>query len=92
MVWGLPLLNPHFLKKENKMINKIILLIGSALTVACTSFGIWFARQLADRQPICYFEEAMGYNSFNYLDTYFLLIVGVGVGVSLMVVLRELID
>jgi nitric oxide reductase large subunit len=92
MVWGLPLLNPHFFKKENKMINKILLLIGSALTVACTSFGIWFARQLVTREPICYWEEAMGHNSFNYLDTYMLLLLGIGIGLSIMEVLRELID
>ena len=74
------------------MINKILLLIGSALTVACTSFGIWFARQLVTREPICYWEEAMGHNSFNYLDTYMLLLLGIGIGLSIMVVLRELID
>ena len=72
--------------------NKIILTIGSALTVALTSFGIWFARQIIEIEPICYWDLETGYNSVNYADTYMILLLGVGVGVGIMVVLRELID
>jgi|TARA_Y100000780_G_scaffold36310_1_gene29334 hypothetical protein len=72
--------------------NKIILTIGSALTVALTSFGIWFARQIIEIEPICYWDLETGYNSINYADTYMILLLGVGVGVGIMVVLRELID
>ena len=74
------------------MLNKILLTIGSALTVALTSFGIWSARALVELEPVCYFDEAIGYNSFNYGDTYVILMLGMGIGLSIMVVLRELID
>ena len=74
------------------MLNKILLTIGSALTVALTSFGIWLARQLTEKEPICYWDLETGYNSINYADTYMILLLGVGVGVGIMVVLRELID
>ena len=74
------------------MINKITLTIGSALAIALTSFGLWSARQLVEKEPYCYFDEMTGFNSFGYADTYMILLLGVGVGVSIMVVLRELID
>ena len=74
------------------MINKIILTIGSALTVALTSFGIWLARQLPEKEPICYWDLETGYNSVNYADTYMILLLGIGIGIGIMVVLRELID
>ena len=74
------------------MLNKILLTIGSALTIALTSFGIYSARQLTEIEPVCFWDLETGYNSVNYADTYMILLLGVGVGVGIMVVLRELID
>ena len=74
------------------MLNKILLTIGSALTVALTSFGIWSARALVVLEPVCYFDEAVGFNSFNYADTYALLTVGIAIGISIMVVFDQLRD
>jgi len=74
------------------MINKILLTTGSALTIALTSFGIYSARQLTEIEPVCYWDLETGYNAINYADTYMILLLGIGIGVSLMVVLRELID
>ena len=74
------------------MINKITLTLGSALTIALTSFGLWSARQLVEREPYCYFDEMTGFNSFNYADTYILLIIGVGVGIGLATIIRTLTD
>ena len=74
------------------MINKITLTLGSALTIALTSFGLWSARQLVVKEPYCYFDEMTGFNSFNYADTYILLIIGVGVGIGLATIIRGILD
>jgi hypothetical protein len=74
------------------MLNKILLTIGSALTVGTASFGIWSARKLTEIEPICYWDLETGYNSINYADTYMILLLGIGIGIGIMVVLRELID
>jgi hypothetical protein len=74
------------------MLNKIILTISSALTIAFASFGIWSARQLIEIEPICYWDLETGYNAINYADTYMILLLGVGVGMGIIIVLRELID
>ena len=70
------------------MLNKIIIAIGSAMTIALISFGIYSARELVARTPIAYWHLEEAFNSFDYADTYTLLIVGVGVGVCLMAVLN----
>ena len=72
------------------MLNKIILTIGSALTIALTSFGIWSARQLVETTPYCY--DGLSFNAFNYADTYMLLIIGVGAGIGLATIIRTLTD
>ena len=65
------------------MLNKIIIAIGSAMTIALISFGIYLARELVARTPIAYWHLETAYNSFNYADTYIILVVGVGIGVCL---------
>jgi len=72
------------------MLNKIILTIGSALTIALTSFGIWSARQLVEKTPYCYDDVA--FNAFNYADTYMLVVVGIGIGIGVATIIRTLTD
>ena len=72
------------------MLNKIIIAIGSAMTIALISFGIYLARELVARTPIAYWHLETAYNSFNYADTYIILVVGVGIGVCLMTTIMEL--
>ena len=72
------------------MLNKIIIAIGSAMTIALISFGIYLARELVARTPIAYWHLEEAFNSFNYADTYIILVVGVGIGVCLMTTLMEL--
>ena len=72
------------------MLNKIIIAIGSAMTIALISFGIYLARELVARTPIAYWHLETAYNSFDYADTYIILIVGVGIGVCLMTTIMEL--
>ena len=74
------------------MLNKIIIAIGSAMTIALISFGIHSARELVARTPIVYWHLEEAFNSFDYSDTYTLLIVGVGIGVTLMAVLNGFMD
>jgi hypothetical protein len=72
------------------MLNKIIIAIGSAITIALISFGIYLARELVARTPIAYWHLETAYNSFDYADTYMILVVGVGIGVCLMTTIMEL--
>ena len=72
------------------MLNKIIIAIGSAMTIALISFGIYLARELVARTPIAYWHLETAYNSFDYADTYMILVVGVGIGVCLMTTIMEL--
>jgi len=72
------------------MLNKIIIAIGSAMTIALISFGIYLARELVARTPIAYWHLETAYNAFDYADTYIILIVGVGIGVCLMTTIMEL--
>ena len=72
------------------MLNKIIIAIGSAMTIALISFGIYLARELVARTPIAYWHLETAYNSFDYADTYIILVVGVGIGVCLMTTIMEL--
>ena len=72
------------------MINKITLTLGSALTIALTSFGLWSARQLVETTPYCY--DGLSFNAFNYADTYMLLIIGVGAGIGLATIIRGILD
>ena len=72
------------------MLNKIIIAIGSAMTIALISFGIYLARELVARTPIAYWHLEEAFNSFNYADTYVILIIGVGIGVCLMTTIMEL--
>ena len=72
------------------MLNKIIIAIGSAMTIALISFGIYLARELVARTPIAFWHLETAYNSFDYADTYIILVVGVGIGVCLMTTIMEL--
>ena len=74
------------------MLNKIIIAIGSAMTIALISFGIYLARELVARTPIAYWHLETAYNSFDYADTYIILIVGVGIGVCLMTTLNGFME
>ena len=73
------------------MINKIIIVVASSLTIALVSFGIFSARELVTRTPICYWDMQEGFSGINYGDTYLLLIIGLGIGVALMTLLNSLI-
>ena len=72
------------------MLNKIIIAIGSAMTIALISFGVYLARELVARTPIAYWHLETAHNAFDYADTYIILLVGVGIGVCLMTTLMEL--
>ena len=72
------------------MLNKIIIAIGSAMTIALISFGIYLARELVARTPIAYWHLETAHNAFDYADTYLILLIGVGIGVCLMTTLMEL--
>ena len=72
------------------MLNKIIIAIGSAMTIALISFGIYLARELVARTPIAFWHLETAYNSFDYADTYIILLIGVGIGVCLMTTIMEL--
>ena len=74
------------------MLNKIIIAIGSAMTIALISFGIYLARELVATTPIAYWHLEEAFNSFNYADTYVILIIGVGIGVCLMTTLNGFIS
>jgi uncharacterized membrane protein YjgN (DUF898 family) len=74
------------------MINKIIIVVASSLTIALISFGIYSARELVTRTPVVYWELETAYNSFNYGDTYMLLIIGIGIGIGLMTTLNGLLE
>jgi hypothetical protein len=74
------------------MLNKIIIAIGSAMTIALISFGIYSARELVARTPIAYWHLETAHNAFDYADTYIILLVGVGIGVSLMTTLNGFIS
>ena len=74
------------------MLNKIIIAIGSAMTIALISFGIYLARELVARTPIAYWHLEEAFNSFNYADTYVILVIGVGIGVCLMTTLNGFIS
>ena len=74
------------------MLNKIIIAIGSAMTIALISFGIYLARELVARTPIAYWHLETAYNSFDYADTYIILLIGVGIGVCLMTTLNGFIS
>ena len=72
------------------MLNKLIIAIGSAMTIALISFGVYLARELVARTPIAYWHLETAHNAFDYADTYIILLVGVGIGVCLMTTLMEL--
>ena len=74
------------------MLNKIIIAIGSAMTIALISFGIYLARELVARTPIAFWHLETAYNSFDYADTYIILLIGVGIGVCLMTTLNGFIS
>ena len=63
------------------MLNKLIIAIGSAMTIALISFGVYLARELVARTPIAYWHLETAHNAFDYADTYIILLVGVGIGV-----------
>ena len=73
------------------MINKILIMLASSLMIAGISFGIYLAREVATRTPICYWDMQEGYSGINYGDTYLLLLIGLGIGVALMTLLNSLI-
>ena len=74
------------------MLNKIIIAIGSAMTIALISFGIYLARELVARTPIAYWHLETAHNAFDYADTYLILLIGVGIGVCLMTTLNGFIS
>ena len=53
------------------MINKIIIMVASSLTIAGISYGIYTARKVATTTPICYRDMEQGYSGVNYGDTIF---------------------
>jgi hypothetical protein len=73
------------------MLNKIIIAIGSAMTIALISWGIYLARELVALEPTCYWHLEEGFNSFNYAHTYLILLIGVGIGVAVITTINELI-
>jgi len=73
------------------MINKILIMLASSLMIAGISFGIYLAREVATRDPVCYWDMQEGYSGINYGDTYLLLLIGLGIGVALMTLLNSLI-
>ena len=68
------------------MINKILIVIASSLAIASVSFGIYSARELVTRTPLCYWDVQKGFSGLNYADTYMLLLIGIAIGASLMCV------
>jgi uncharacterized membrane protein YjgN (DUF898 family) len=74
------------------MINKIIIVVASSLTIALISFGIYSARELVTRTPIAYWHLETAHNAFDYADTYIILLVGVGIGIGLMTTLNGLLE
>ena len=74
------------------MINKIIIVIASSLAIALVSFGIFSARELVTRTPICYWDMQEGFSGLNYVETYMLLIIGIGIGIGLMTTLNGLLE
>jgi hypothetical protein len=78
--------------KGKNMINKILIMLASSLMIAGISFGIYSARELVTRDPICYWEIQSGFSGINFAETYMLLILGLGIGVALMTVLNSLIE
>ena len=73
------------------MIGKIVIALASAVTIVASSGGIYSARELVTRTPICYWEMQEGFSGLNYADTYVLLLFGVAVGVGLMTTLNSII-
>ena len=73
------------------MIGKIIIALASAVTIVASSVGIYSARELVTRNPICHWEMLEGFSGLNYADTYVLLLFGVAVGVGLMTTLNSII-
>ena len=74
------------------MINKIIIVVASSLTIALVSFGIFSARELVTRTPICYWDMQEGFSGLNYVETYILLIIGIVIGIGLMTTLNGLLE
>ena len=74
------------------MINKIIIVVASSLTIALVSFGLFSARELVTRTPICYWDMQEGFSGLNYVETYMLLIIGIGIGIGLMTTLNGLLE
>ena len=74
------------------MINKIIIMVASSSTIAGISYGIYTARKVATTTPICYWDMEQGYSGVNYGDTYLLLLIGFGVGATLIVLFNSLIE
>ena len=73
------------------MIGKIIIVVASSLTIALVSYGIYSARELVTRTPICYWEVQEGFSGLNYADTYMLLLIGIALGTSLITTLNGVI-
>ena len=74
------------------MINKIIIVVASSLTIALVSFGIFSARELVTRTPICYWDMQECFSGLNYVETYILMIIGIGIGIGLMTTLNGLLE
>ena len=74
------------------MFNKIIIALGSSTTVALIAFGLYSARELVTRTPICYWDSQNAFNAFDYSDTYSILLIGIGVGVMIMVTVSGLLN
>jgi len=72
------------------MISKRIIVVTSSLTIALVSYGIYLARELVTRAPICYWDMQEGFSGLNYAETYLLLLMGIAVGTSLMTTLNGL--
>ena len=73
------------------MIGKIIIVVASSLTIALVSYGIYSARELVTRTPICYWDMQEGFSGLNFAETYMLLLIGIAIGTSLMTTLNRVI-
>ena len=73
------------------MIGKIMIAVASSLTIALVSYGIYSARELVTRTPICYWDMQEGFSGLNFAETYMLLLIGIAIGTSLMTTLNRVI-